>query len=59
MHCGPDSTKMHFLLTAWHAGHDVARAHGGSNDEQNLSPLHARCNQDQGTETFDEYNKCW
>ena len=57
MHCGPDSTKMHFLLTAWHAGHDIARSHGGSSDEGNLSPLHSRCNIDQGTETFDEYNR--
>ena len=56
-HCGPESRKMHVLLTAWHAGHDIPDSKNGSREATNMAPLHAGCNRDQGVETFKEYQE--
>jgi 5-methylcytosine-specific restriction endonuclease McrA len=55
-HCGPSPRgAMHVLLDPWHAGHDIAQSKGGTTEATNLAPLHAQCNRNQGTESFDEY----
>ena len=53
--CGDRQPNMHFYLDEWHAGHDVPRKKNGSNEPENLAPIHAGCNRRQGTRTFKEY----
>lgn len=54
-HCGEGGRKIHFYLDSWHLGHDLADSNGGDRVEDNLAPLHPRCNWDQGTRSFEEY----
>jgi hypothetical protein len=54
-HCGSGGRSMHFYLDSWHAGHDKAAVEGGNRHEDNMAPLHPRCNWDQRTRSFDEY----
>jgi hypothetical protein len=41
----------------WHAGHIVAHACGGLDNEENLRPVCMRCNDSMGTENMDQFKK--
>ena len=40
---------------AWHAGHIIPQAHGGSDTASNLRPVCASCNTSMGTQNMDAF----
>ena len=46
--------EMH-AFDAWHVGHIIPHAHGGSDTVSNLRPLCASCNTSMGTQNMDEF----
>ena len=52
----PWCTNKICALNAWHVGHDIAVAKGGTNEITNLYPICSECNLSMGTMTIKEFS---
>lgn len=54
--CHACGFSMH-VNASFHKGHDIAHALGGDMSLSNIRPVHAHCNQNMGTHSFQEYHR--